>query len=123
MFPASGAKPDLFRAEAWYGMLATLCFPTRLAELTGYHEPRVGILATDSQSLLDTVLAQPHTTDNHMAGYFGGHTSAVKQADVLRVDEPEWDIASEQHPCSVSVTTGGTNAAIREGAPGWGQRT
>ena len=92
MGPASGAKPDSFRAKA-YGMLATLCFLTRLAEFTGSIEPWVGILATDSQSLLDTVLEKSQPPNDEEEGNSEG-SSAVKLVTDLRVDGPEWDIVS-----------------------------
>lgn len=92
MGPASGAKPDSFRAKA-YGMLATLCFLTRLAEFTGSIEPWVGILATDSQSLLDTVLEKSQPPNDEEQGNSEG-SSAVKLVTDLRVDGPEWHIVS-----------------------------
>ncbi|KAI2502879.1 hypothetical protein MHU86_11548 [Fragilaria crotonensis] len=55
MGPAPGATPNSYRSEA-YGMLAMLCFLKRLAEFTYQHEPWQGTLATDSLSLVDTVL-------------------------------------------------------------------
>jgi hypothetical protein len=55
MGPAPGAAPNSYRSEA-YGMLAMLCFLKRLAEFTYQHEPWQGALATDSLSLVDTVL-------------------------------------------------------------------
>ncbi|KAI2499304.1 hypothetical protein MHU86_15148 [Fragilaria crotonensis] len=58
MGPARGAKVDSYRAEA-YGMLTILCFLRRLAEFTIQVEPWTGILATDSQSLLDTITVKP----------------------------------------------------------------
>jgi hypothetical protein len=54
MGPASGNKPNSFRSEG-YGMLALLSFLKRLAEFIQLHEPWVGVLATDSKSLIDTV--------------------------------------------------------------------
>jgi hypothetical protein len=54
MGPASGSKPSSYRAEA-YGMLSLLRFLIRNAEYTSMHFPWIGIIATDSQSLLDTL--------------------------------------------------------------------
>ena len=55
MGPASGSTIDSYRAEA-YGMLATLCFLRRLAEYTNHADAWWnGILATDSQSLLEAI--------------------------------------------------------------------
>jgi hypothetical protein len=85
MGPARGAAPDSFRAEA-YGMLATLCFLKRLAEFTGQHEPWAGVLATDSQSLLDTISAKGSADEDNKP--------KVKKLHELSVDSPEWDIVS-----------------------------
>ena len=61
MGPVRGAHPDSFRAEA-YGMLAQLCFLTRLAQqYTGVVAPWTGVVATDSQSLLDAISFKPFT--------------------------------------------------------------
>jgi hypothetical protein len=90
MGPATGSRPNSFRAEA-YGMLATLCFLTRLAEYTGYHEPWVGILATDSQSLLDTVLEQTGNVDQMENDTT---VQSIKPVHTLPVDGPEWDVVS-----------------------------
>jgi hypothetical protein len=85
MGPARGATPDSFRAEA-YGMLAVLSFLQRLAEFTGQHEPWVGVLATDSQRLLDTILAKTCASgDNH---------PNVKTLQEVSVESPEWDLVS-----------------------------
>lgn len=53
MGPAYGSAPSSYRSER-YGMLSMLCFLRRLAELTGRPSLWSGIVATDSQSLLDT---------------------------------------------------------------------
>jgi hypothetical protein len=47
MGPAPGAKPTLYRSEA-YGMLAMLCFLNQLTEFTYQHEPWTGVIAADS---------------------------------------------------------------------------
>ena len=54
MGPARGAKVDSYRAEA-YGMLAILCLLSRLATFTNQNYLWHGILATDSQSLLEAL--------------------------------------------------------------------
>ena len=58
--PLDGGTPTSYRPEAYYGMLAILCFLRRLGEFTGIFEPWEGIsiatsIATDSLSLLDTI--------------------------------------------------------------------
>lgn len=54
MGPAHGRAPTAYRSEG-YGMLSILCFLRRLAEYTGRTSLWEGIVATDSQSLLDTL--------------------------------------------------------------------
>ena len=70
MGPARGAKVDSYRAEA-YGMLATLVFLNRLAEYTTHMEPWFGILATDSQSLLETIAYTVHSPDEDIPPEYG----------------------------------------------------
>jgi hypothetical protein len=91
MGPASGASPDSFRAEA-YGMLATVCFLNRLAEFTGYHDMWDGILATDSQSLLDTLL--DYTGHGEPGRPSTQNAQKRKTKRELDVEGPEWDIIS-----------------------------
>lgn len=88
MGPAPGANPNSYRSEA-YGMLAMLSFLKRLAEFTYKHEPWHGVIATDSLSLIDTILG---VTRNE----FG-----VANLDSLEVEpvqlplaplSPEWDL-------------------------------
>jgi hypothetical protein len=55
MGPASSPSPHAYRSES-YGLLSLLCFLRRLAEFTGKHDQWFGIVATDSQSLIDTIL-------------------------------------------------------------------
>ena len=57
MGPAHGSRTNSYRLES-YGMLAGLCFLRRLAEYTGRIPDWRGILGTDSQSLIDTILGQ-----------------------------------------------------------------
>ncbi|KAI2494417.1 hypothetical protein MHU86_20100 [Fragilaria crotonensis] len=54
MGPARGRRPHSYRAEA-YGLLSFLQFLIRIREFSGMHEPWVGVVATDSQSVLDTL--------------------------------------------------------------------
>lgn len=88
MGPARGAKVDSYRAEA-YGMLTILCFLRRLAEFTTQVEPWTGILATDSQSLLDTITVKPPKGDVASPQY--AHRKHVAHLDVKC---PEWDLLS-----------------------------
>ena len=87
MGPARGAQVDSYRAEA-YGMLATLCFLRRLAEYTTQMDPWVGILATDSQSLLEAITQKPDR-QNMFPLY-----SRLKPRHHLDVKCPEWDLLS-----------------------------
>ena len=59
MGPARSASPHAYRSES-YGLLSLLCFLRRLAEFTGKHDNWTGIIATDSQSLVVTVLQRLH---------------------------------------------------------------
>lgn len=97
MGPARGAKVDSYRAEA-YGMLAILCFLRRLSEFTTQMEPWRGILATDSQSLLETITVKP--LDEATDGTLYNKLKRVKDLDVKG---PEWDLLSsiltELHRC------------------------
>ena len=89
MGPARGVKVDSYRADA-YGMLSLLCFLKRLAEFLGQKDEWHGIVATDSQSLLDTILDGPYAkklTDNPIP-------SRLKSAKYLNVLDPDWDITS-----------------------------
>ncbi|KAI2495886.1 hypothetical protein MHU86_18627 [Fragilaria crotonensis] len=52
--PARGATASAFQAEA-FGMLAVTRFLVRLGEFTGHFNNWNGIMATDSQSVLDTI--------------------------------------------------------------------
>ena len=59
MGPARGRSPLSFRAEA-YGLLSFLRFLLRIKEYRGMHNPWVGILATDGQSVLETLQLGNH---------------------------------------------------------------
>ena len=54
MGPARGRTIHSYRAEA-YGLLSLLRFLVRIKEYTGMHEPWVGIIATDSKGVIDTL--------------------------------------------------------------------
>ena len=89
MGPARGARLDSYRAEA-YGMLSALCFLRRLAEFIGQRDEWHGILATDSQSLLDTITDRAYklTTDEEP------RPCALKDLRYLNVMDPDWDLTS-----------------------------
>ena len=87
MGPARGAKVDSYRAEA-YGMLAILCLLKHLAIFTHQNVPWDGILATDSQSLLEAITVKPDMISQH-ALY-----SKLKDVTDLEVTCPEWDLLS-----------------------------
>jgi hypothetical protein len=52
---AISQSPHAYRSKS-YGLLSLLCFLRRLADFTGKHDPWFGIVATDSQGLINTVL-------------------------------------------------------------------
>ena len=89
MGPARGVKIDSYRAEA-YGMLSLLCFLKRLAEFLGQNDEWQGIVATDSQSLLDTILDGPYVDKQTDAPI----PSRLKDIKYLNVMDPDWDITS-----------------------------
>jgi hypothetical protein len=90
MGPVRGAHPDSFRAEA-YGMLTTLCYLSRLAEYTGVVETWSGVLATDSQSLLDAISYKPKTDSVPVMARTERRLKDIHTIDVL---SPEWDLVS-----------------------------
>ena len=67
MGPAHGSRTNSFRSES-YGMLSGLCFLRRILEFTGQSHIWHGILGTDCQSLIDTVLAQPCSSSDQVDG-------------------------------------------------------
>ncbi len=89
MGPVRGPRPTSYRAEA-YGLLSILRFLIRIAEFTGKVDPWMGILATDSQSVLKTL--------------GGGDQKFLAADEPVRIDGttvvldvlcPEWDILIE----------------------------
>ena len=88
MGPARGATVDSYRAEA-YGMLAILCWLSRLAIFTNQTIPWHGILATDSQSLLEALTIVPDYCPSPHALY-----GKLKKVEDLDVTCPEWDLLS-----------------------------
>jgi hypothetical protein len=89
MGPARGARIDSYRAEA-YGMLSVLCFLKRLTEFIGQGDEWHGILATDSQSLLDTILDGEYKKANSDDPL----PCSLKQLRYLDAMAPEWDLTS-----------------------------
>ena len=88
MGPARGVQVDSYRAEA-YGMLTVLVFLRRLAEFTDHRQPWSGILATDSQSLLDAI-SEKTLPDSDSPPIYG----KVKDLRALDVRCAEWDLLS-----------------------------
>lgn len=89
MGPARGRSPHSYRAEA-YGLLSFLRFLIRVREFTGMHEPWVGILATDSQSVLDTLQLGDSDPQEEELPVDLDHGEVV--LDCLR---PDWDVLIE----------------------------
>jgi hypothetical protein len=61
MGPARGLRPTSFRAEG-YGLLSFLLFLRRMSEFTSMHNPWIGTIAADSESIIKTlkVPVRPH---------------------------------------------------------------
>ncbi|KAI2501761.1 hypothetical protein MHU86_12681 [Fragilaria crotonensis] len=93
MGPARSASPHAYRSES-YGLLSLLCFLRRLAEFTGKHDQWVGIIATDSQSLVDTVLQTPAPlgAPGGVSDLSQGETERLIKSFPLEPTIPEWDI-------------------------------
>ncbi len=89
MGPVRGQKVHSFRAEAC-GVLSFLRFLIRVADYTQMHERWKGVLATDSQSLLDTLFGRDQTDRDETAPVDLDHNRVV--LDVL---DPEWDVLIE----------------------------
>ena len=103
MGPARGVHIDSYRAEA-YGMLYVLRFLKRVAEFIGQGDEWHGILATDSQSLLDTIMdgKYKHETSDEP------HSCSVKPLRYLHVMAPDWDLTSSIVTTAQSDTCFGT---------------
>ena len=71
-------------------MLSVLCFLKRLTEFIGQGDDWHGILATDSQSLLDTILDGAYKQENSDDPI----PCSLKQLRYLDVMAPEWDLTS-----------------------------
>ena len=89
MGPARGVHIDSYRAEA-YGMLSVLRFLKRLTEFIGQGDAWHGIIATDSQSLLDTIMDGKYKQETNDEP----QSCAVKPLRYLDVMAPDWDITS-----------------------------
>lgn len=79
-----GAKQNSYRSEA-HGLLSLLCFIIRIAEFTHKNDTWEGHLATDSQSLLDTLFGLKMQTRR-------ASTFSYKHLAELDVMIPEWDV-------------------------------
>jgi hypothetical protein len=91
MGPARSASPHAYRLDS-YGLLSLLCFLRRLAEFTGKHGKWFGTLATDSQSLIDTVLQrQPRDASGPATGQSQDVRSSVCTFPLDPLI-PEWDM-------------------------------
>ena len=90
MGPAPGARPNSYRSEA-YGMLSLLCFLRRLHEFTGQCEPWVGTLATDSQSLLDTIKGHSPQPEDQPVFAADDQWTDTEQWPLEELS-PEWDV-------------------------------
>lgn len=94
MGPARGPQPTSFRAEG-YALLSLVLYLRRVAEFTSRHEPWIGIIATDSKSLLQTLKGKP-TTPIHP----GLDDPFLLEGKAVRLDvlQPDWDVLIEiQH--------------------------
>ena len=99
MGPARGVHIDSYRAEA-YGLLSILRFLKRLTEFIGQGDQWHGIIATDSQSLLDTIMDGKYKQDNNDEP----HPCTVKPLRYLDVMAPDWDITSSIVTTAQSMT-------------------
>ena len=89
MGPVHGRSMNSYRAEA-YGLLSILRFLIRIKEYTGMHDPWVGVLATDSQSVLDTLQVGDKDMQEEDTPI-----DLDKGQVVLDCLRPEWDILIE----------------------------
>lgn len=91
MGPARSPSPNGYHSES-YGILSLLCFLRNLAEFTGKHDQWFGVVATDSQSLIDTVLQRGahHVPPGVDAPIFGEKS----QISSFPLDPtlPDWDV-------------------------------
>jgi ribonuclease HI len=89
MGPVRGRSLHSYRAEAT-GMLSALRFLIRLREFCQMHDPWLGIVATDSQSLLDTLSGETTLDENRNVPVDLDFNRVV-----LDVMTPEWDVLIE----------------------------
>jgi hypothetical protein len=89
MGPARGRRVHSYRAEAC-GILSFLRFLIRISNFTQMHDQWQGVLATDSQSVLDTLFGRDSEQPNN-------ETSAQLDRDQVELDPlcPEWDVLIE----------------------------
>ena len=89
MGPARGRIVHSYRAEAC-GILLFLRFLIRISNFTQMHDQWQGVLATDSQSVLDTLFGRDSEQPNN-------ETSAQLDRDQVELDPlcPEWDVLIE----------------------------
>jgi hypothetical protein len=89
MGPARGRIVHSYRAEAC-GILLFLRFLIRISNFTQMHDQWQGVLATDSQSVLDTLFGRNSEQTNNK-------TSAQLERDQVELDPlcPEWDVLIE----------------------------
>ena len=84
MGPSRGSVMDSYRAEC-SGLLSILRFLIRLADFTSMFEPWIGVIGTDSQSMLDRVFKKNSYSHNE-------HPRPFEVLDPLL---PEWDLLVE----------------------------
>jgi hypothetical protein len=90
--PARGPqRPASFRAEG-YGLLSFLMFLWRVAEFTGMHDLWTGTIATNSQSLLQSL----HRTDSTQPPpRFNAPIHIVGNLTILNPLQLDWDVLIE----------------------------
>ena len=89
MGPVRGRRLHSYRADA-YGLLSLLRFFIRVKEFTGMHEPWQGLMATDSQGVLDNLKIGDHDIQESDVPIDLDQGAVV--LDCLR---PDWDILIE----------------------------
>jgi hypothetical protein len=93
--PARAPSPTSFCAEG-YALLSLVLFLHRVKDFAFMHDPWIGIIGTDSKSLLHALLGKEKTPNPHrMDNPLGIEGEAV----VLNVLRPDWDVLIKiQHP-------------------------
>ncbi|KAI2500799.1 hypothetical protein MHU86_13656 [Fragilaria crotonensis] len=90
MGPSRGSVMDSYRAEC-SGMLSILRFLIRLAEFTAMDGPWTGTIATDSQSMLDTLFGR----DKNSGPAAATPTTLPHRYHTANPMIPEWDLLKE----------------------------